>query len=165
MGENILTRNLSTTLSQQCDPKADPMVDLSTFFIVIDCILTFIFSAELVATIYASRKRSSLFFDLLVIIDVCALLPWYITVGWMMRHHLAPFGDTHAITAGFAADPSIGAHFTTWFLLLHMFKILRVFKVGRHLPGKLGRVARTVGGCASSFESGHSLEYPLTHTR
>ena len=114
-------------------------MDLSTFFIAMDCILAFIFSTELAATIYASRKRQALVFDLLVVIDVCALLPWYITIGWMMRHHLAPFGSTHAISAGFAADASIGAHFTTWVLLLHMFKVLRVFKVGRHLPGTHGR--------------------------
>jgi len=102
-----------------------------------------IFSIELAATIYTSRKRSALVFDLLAIIDVCALLPWYITAGWMARHHLAPFNYDNEISAGFAADASIGAHFTTWFLLLHAFKVLRVFKVGRHLPGSHGRAPST----------------------
>ena len=127
-----------TNYHHQCDPEANPILDLSVFFITVDFLLSVIFSIELAATIYASRKRSALVFDLLFIIDVCALLPWYITAGWMAHHRLEPFSRHKAISAGFAADPSIGAHFTTWFLLLHTIKVLRVFKVGRHLPGSHG---------------------------
>ena len=84
-----------------------------------DFLISIVFSIDLGLSIYTARKRWGLLLDPITMIDVLALMPLYLTMGWMLREEVHTSGSMPQSVF----DPSIGAHYETWFLFLHVTKV------------------------------------------
>lgn len=118
-------------------------------FFVVDTACVMIFTLEYLLRLYAAPERCRFARSIMSVIDVVAILPYYIGLFLQVGTHLPPPLPSLMGACSLAQDnKDVSGAFTT----LRVFRVFRIFKFSRHSQG-LRILGYTLKSCASELGS------------
>jgi len=122
-----LTRNstrATSTFVNSTSTDNDPPLDFSDPFFVIETLCIIWFSGELLIRFAAAPNHLAFFCDVMNIIDLLAILPYFITLGT----ELADDGSEQSRTSNQAMSLAV-------LRVIRLVRVFRIFKLSRHSKG------------------------------